>query len=74
MRQTKCFALTGKDCSALTVGKCYGQCAFYKTREEHERSCSAAFARIASLPHEEQLAIAERHYGGFFPWVSEVKI
>ncbi len=68
MRQTKCFALLERECVALTLGKCYGKCAFYKTVEAHEQEMAEAFARIAALPFEQQDYIASQYYGGTHPW------
>jgi hypothetical protein len=51
-------------------GLCRGTCGFYKTAAAAKTERAAAFARIAALPFPEQRYIAERHYGGFYPWVS----
>jgi hypothetical protein len=70
VKNPKCFAIDGKECTALTGGKCYGKCSFYKSGEEHEKSYAAAFRRIAGLPFHQQRYIAEHYYDGFYPWVS----
>jgi hypothetical protein len=68
LKETKCFAFVDGECLALNGNRCFGKCAFYKTREKAELGRAAAFARLAGLPEPTQYIISENYYGGFYPW------
>jgi hypothetical protein len=70
VEDNNCFARKGVECTALNLCVCYGRCSFYKTTEVFENGLRAAFARIDRLPYWQQYMIAERYYGGAFPWRS----
>ena len=57
-------------CSATSEGRClgYGQCPFFKSKEDANQSTQEAYARLRQLPKEQQLCIAGKYYQGHMPW------
>ena len=71
--RNECFAaMNGAKCSILRVERCVGHCAFRKTAVELADEQAAVFERLASLPIEQQLHIADTYYDGKHPWIKEV--
>lgn len=68
--RNNCAFYTEKECRA-TITTCNRNipCTFFKTMNEHQESCDAAFKRIAKIPQEQQDAISEKYYGGTKPWM-----
>lgn len=72
MSESKCFAeLDRGKCAILTIKQCQGheKCSMFKTEEQAEIDREKAFERIASLPHEKQIRISDKHYNGTTPWI-----
>ena len=63
-----CFANKRGECSVMRDGKCAGICAFYKTKDKHEKDTKSLYDRLAGLPNVHQRYIAETYYGGDQPW------
>ena len=70
-----CFAeISDGKCAILTCKKCQGheKCSLYKTEEQAKIDRQKAFERIATLPTEQQIYIANHFYDSKMPW-NEVK-
>ena len=72
----ECFAKMPRGgCLAIDTGlhrnRCPGSqgCNFFRTCAEMRTSENAALDRIATLPDDEQMSIAEKYYGGKMPWM-----
>lgn len=67
---TFCISRTkGNGCNKLTVNKCIGEsCSFAQTKEEADTVRQKSFTRLASLGKEHQRYIADKYYGGKYPW------
>ena len=63
----ECVFSKGRTCSALTVKSCKN-CRFRKTKEQLEEGRKRAKARIASLPENIQMAIADKYGCGVTEW------
>jgi hypothetical protein len=74
MHRKRCFALRSGKCLALTGGLNCIRCGFYKTAAELEIGQAEAHRRIAKLPWYEQKSIADKYYGGTFPWDKAVAV
>ena len=72
----KCFAYDQKEgCLALHDNSgCGRNCPFRKTKVQFEANRKSAEKRLASLPQEQQLYIAETYYGKKYPdWRPRVR-
>lgn len=69
----KRFAMEKKTCQATSawVKQQCSNCAFYKTQAELDESRLVANMRLASLPKEHQIQIADKYYKGEMPWLEE---
>lgn len=57
-------------CNCLDTGHCTPEtCSFYITFERANETLEQAYARLRSLPKEEQDRISVRYYNGGYPWL-----
>ena len=74
----KCFARRTVpsrkgNCACLEVN-CpgYTSCPFYKPVWKYERDTEKRYARLASLPEDQQKHIAYTYYKGMMPWRRDI--
>ena len=58
---SECYFKRDNNCS-VTIRKDCEKCSMRKTEQEVKEGRERARARIASLPYEQQIAIAEKYY------------
>ena len=70
-----CFAFKkGLGCVVTTGGKCAGECAFYKTTAQLDSELEVVNKRLASLPVEQQVYIADKYHVDEQPWRTGKKV
>ncbi|MBR1737113.1 MAG: hypothetical protein IJ736_08885 [Firmicutes bacterium] len=62
-----CFGFGESECRILTKTDC-GNCSFYSSKADSDRSLEESNKRLSSLPKETQQYIAGRYYNGQMPW------
>ena len=68
-KSPQCAYIKDGECRVLLNTKSCGlTCPFHKTSAAAAQSNARSAARLRSLEPYEQLAIAERYYGGDMPW------
>ena len=64
-----CHFNRNNTCMALFARCCLKNCHFYQTDEQARASQEKAYARLRTLPAEQQESIADLYYLGKKPWL-----